>query len=231
MKRWMRVICVMAMAVVCSLTAALPAFAEETPGVEIPVSVSLSGTLPSPAEDFKITLKADDAAYPMPEGAENGTYSMTITGADKKALPTMRYSRVGIYTYTILQEAGSNKKCTYDGTVYYLKVTISNKIDKETGKYNGLEATAVLRTDPNNENKLDEALFKNVYETEHSSSDNTPTPTEEPAPTPTPVPQAVPLNAPRTGDSSSLVLYVVVFGVCLAALAVLFAARKGKKSK
>ena len=56
MKRWMSVILGTVMAVMCMMTMTVPAFAAENPGVSIPVTVSLSGTLPKPAEDFIIKL-------------------------------------------------------------------------------------------------------------------------------------------------------------------------------
>ena len=117
MKKRMKVILGMIVAVVCSLTMATPAFAAEAPEISIPVTVSLTGTLPETAEEFAMELKADDSAYPMPEGAVDGVYTMTITGADTKNIPAISYSRVGVYTYTICQKAGSSETCTYDDAV------------------------------------------------------------------------------------------------------------------
>ena len=106
MKRLMSAVLGILMAVMCMMSMTVPAFAAENPGVSIPVTVSLSGTLPKPAEDFTIKLRADNASYPMPEGAAGDVYTMTITGADTKNLPTISYNRVGVYTYTIYQVAG-----------------------------------------------------------------------------------------------------------------------------
>ena len=199
MKRWMSVILGTVMAVMCMMTMTVPAFAAELPGVSVPVTISLSGTLPYPAEDFTIKLRADNAFYPMPEGSVDGAYSLTITGEDTENFPTITYDRVGIYTYTVYQVAGTNQKCTYDDTVYTLMVTISNKED-----YSGLEATAVLYPDSDGD-KLPGAEFANKYKVDPPS------------------------DTPKTGDESSPLLYAVLIAVSMGVIVTLFLTRKSKK--
>ena len=201
MRKWLNVFLALVMAVMCSVTMALPAYAAELPEVSVPVTISLSGTLPRPAEDYTVVLKADDAAYPMPEGTVDGTYTMTITGEDTKNFPSVTYDRVGVYTYTVYQVAGTNKKCTYDDTVYALKVTITNKAD-----YSGLEATAVLYPDTDGE-KLTGAEFANKYKVDPPS------------------------DTPKTGDESSPMLYAVLIVVSMGVIVTLFLTRKSKKSE
>lgn len=203
MKRWMSIILGTVMAVMCMMSMSMPAFAAENPGVPIPVTVSLSGTLPKPAEDFTIKLRADNASYPMPEGSVGDVYTMTITGADTKNFPTITYNRVGIYTYTIYQVAGSNKKCTYDETVYELMVYITNAEDGS-----GLEATAVLYPDSEGD-KLPGAEFKNEYETEKTTTTDT----------------------PKTGDEANPILYAVLIAVSLGVIVVLILTRKTRKTE
>lgn len=201
MRKWLNVFLALVMTVICSTTMILPAYAAELPGVSVPVTISLSGTLPYPAEDYMVVLKADDSAYPMPEGSVDGVYSLTITGEDTENFPTITYDRVGIYTYTVYQVAGSNKKCTYDDTVYALTVTISNKED-----FSGLEATAVLYPDSDGE-KMPGAEFENKYKVEPPS------------------------DTPKTGDESSPLLYAVLIVVSMGVIVTLFLTRKSKKSE
>lgn len=235
MKRWLSIILGTVMAVVCMTALTVPAFAAETPSVSIPVTVSLTGTQPEQAEDFAVVLKADDAAYPMPDGAENGAYTMTVTGADTKNLPTIAYDRVGIYTYTIAQTAGSNTKCTYDDTVYTLTVQVTNAEDGS-----GLEAVAVLYPDAEGD-KQPGAVFQNAYAVEPTPTPSpvpTPTaePTQEPSETAEPEPTADPngssnADAPKTGDAFSPVLYVALSAASLGAIAALLLIRKHRKTE
>lgn len=205
MRKWLNVFLALVMIVICSTTMIMPAYAEELPGVSVPVTISLSGTLPYPAEDYVVVLKADDSAYPMPEGAVDGAYSLTITGEDTGNFPTITYDRVGIYTYTVYQVAGSNKKCTYDDTVYALTVYITNAEDGS-----GLEATAVLYPDSEGD-KLPGAEFDNEYEYVK------PTPTDP--------------DSPKTGDESTPVLYAVLIAVSLGVIVCLFLTRKSQKAE
>ena len=199
MIKWFTVFLALVMTVMCSVTMVLPAYAAELPGVSVPVTISLSGTLPYPAEDFTVVLKADDADYPMPNGTVNGVYSMTITGEGTENFPTITYSRVGVYTYTVYQVAGTNRKCTYDDTVYTLVVTITNKED-----YSDLEATAVLCPDSDGE-KLPGAELENKYKVEPPS------------------------DTPKTGDESTPLLYAVLIVVSMGVIVGLFLTRKSKK--
>ena len=204
MKKLMRVIIGAMMAVACMM-AAVPAFAADGPEVAIPVKVSLSGTLPSPAENYTIELKADNDAYPMP--GEDDTYTMTITGADTKNLPSISYDKVGVYKYTIRQIAGNNKDCTYDESVYSLTVYVTFAEDGST-----LEATAVLYKGSQSD-KLSAAEFKNVYKTV------TPTPTTTPA------------KSADTGDKSSPILYVVLAAVCVGLIVTQVLIHKNRNKK
>lgn len=199
MRKLLNVFLALVMTVMCSMTMVLPAYAAELPGVSVPVTISLSGTLPYPAEDYTVVLKADDTAYPMPDGAVNGVYFMTITGEDTDNFPMITYERVGIYTYTVYQVAGTNQKCVYDDTVYVLTVTVSNKMD-----YSGLEATAVLYPDSEG-NKQSGAEFGNKYKVE------------------------LPSDTSKTGDESTPLLYVVLIVVSVGVNMSLFLTRKSKK--
>ena len=163
MRKWINLFLALVMIVMCSMTMVVPAYAEELPEqsalpeVYVPVKISLSGPLPNPAEEYIVRMEPEDAAYPMPEGTVDGVSSLTITGAATENFPAIVFDRVGIYTYKLYQLEGTNKRCTYDKTGYFLKVTISNKED-----YSGLEATAVLYPFDGGEKMLT-AEFKNVY--------------------------------------------------------------------
>ncbi len=232
MKRWMSIIFRAVMAAMCMLAMTVSAFAAETPAVTVPVTVSLTGTLPEPAEEYNVVLKAEDAAYPMPEGAKDGEYALTITGESTENFPEITYNRVGIYTYTIAQVAGSNEKCTYDKTVYTLTVQITNAEDGD-----GLEATAVLYADEDG-NKRPCAEFTNEYEVETTEEETTVEETTTVAPTTT---TAAPTTteAPKQSSNTKVLgiedystvwgLLMIVVGACV----ILFAAKEiySKKSK
>ena len=208
MKRWMSIILGTVLAVMSVMTMTVSALAAETPGVSIPVTISLSGTLPETAEDFTVRLQADDPSYPMPKGSDGDVYTMTVTGADTKSFPTVTYDRVGIYTYTIYQVAGSNSKCTYDDSVYALTVYVTNAEDGS-----GLETSAVLYPDAQGD-KLTGATFANEYET------------VPPTPTPDPV-----VPTPITGDTANPLLYAGIIIADLIVIVALVLVHKKRKSK
>lgn len=201
---------VLLMTVLCTMLTAQTVSAAELPSVTVPVEISLSGTLPSTPEEFVVKLVADDASYPMPEGAKDGVYTMIMTGAGTKNFPAIVYDKLGVYTYKIYQEPGSNEKCTYDTAKYELTVYITNAEDGS-----GLEATAVLYPETDGD-KLPGAEFKNVYETE-------PEPTPEP---PAPEVPQTPNPGPKTGDSAQFLLYLTLAGISAAVLVTMIFHRK-----
>lgn len=141
--------------------------AEETPGVSLPVTVLLDGTLPEKEEDFVIKLKAENEANPMPEGSKENPYSMVITGEKTQSFPEITFQEVGVYEYTVWQDKGDNEKCTYDGSIFYVTIYVTNE---ENG--DGLETTVAVYKDGNKDKKV-EIEFENIYETEPEKPDET----------------------------------------------------------
>lgn len=145
--------------IICLIVLAPTALASEVRSGEIPVTISLGDSPPAIEEDYKIMLKADNIAYPMPEGSVDGLFSMDIIGADTTKLPEIGFSSLGIYTYTISQEAGTNELATYDDSKYNLIVYVTNAEDGS-----GLE-TAVLLYMIGETEKLEGVVFHNDYDT------------------------------------------------------------------
>lgn len=201
MKKWSIVFAAWIAVLACMTGAAVPVYAAEGPEISVPVTISLSGTLPHPAETFTVLIKADAPEYPMPHGTVDGICSMTITGEDTKHFPAITYGRVGVYTYKVYQIAGANEKCTYDDIVYTLTVTVSNRAD-----YNGLEVTAVIHPDSEGA-KVPGVLFENKYKVES------------------------PPDPPRTGDEAAPVLYAVLIVVSMGVIAGLLLTRKRKHTE
>lgn len=192
------------MAILVAVTMTMPVFADTTSdllGVKIGVKVTLSGSQPTTAETFTFYLKAVDLASPLPEGAANGAYRFTITGANSCTIPAMTYSSVGIYDYTLYQKQGSNKNCSYDSTIYNLRVAITNGQD---GK---LKETVILKAGNGGE-KQDLAEFKNTYKTVNPAK--TTSITKTPASTNSTSSKRTAGNA-KTGDRSGLLMYAGVF--------------------
>lgn len=176
----------MVLLIIMGLTVLAPiALAAEVRSGEIPVTVSLSGALPTVDEDYEIILKADNPANPMPTGSVLGTFSMLITGANTVKMPEIKFSSLGIYTYTIFQKAGTNELGTYDSGVYHLSVYVTNA---ENGS--GFETTILLNK-LGDTKKLDEIVFHNKY---------------DPKPAPAPAPQQ-----PKTDDETVIWPYIGLF--------------------
>jgi len=131
----------MLLAAALSISMAFGALADEVPKIEIPVEITLEGSVPSAAEEFQVVLKANDAGCPMPEGSVDGAYTMTMVGDSTGNLPAISFPRVGVYGYTIYQEPGTHDKGTYDETVYQVTVYVTNK---EGG---GVETAVVMHVD------------------------------------------------------------------------------------
>ena len=158
-KRLSSAIILLLIMLLCSVLLAEPSFAAEMADGALPVTVKLEGAvLPDPEETYLIRLKADNPAYPMPAGSVNGVYSLLITGAATAGFPAISYSLVGIYTYTLYQEAGDNERASYDDTVYLLTVYVTN--DEHGGQE--LKTQWVLRRDGSAAKQ--DAIFTNFYE-------------------------------------------------------------------
>ena len=157
----------------CAVLLATAAFAQGGVAVTLPVSIRTAGADPEPNAAYTFCLQAVDNA-PMPDGAQNGQYSVTVQGAGDYTFPQITYTAPGIYYYQISHAAGADTRCTYDATVYNVTVAITNKQDGT-----GLESAVTAHTGPSAD-KRDAMLFTNVY---------APRPTTPPTETPTPKPE------------------------------------------
>lgn len=196
----------------CAVLLATAAFAQGGVAVTLPVSIRTAGADPEPNAAYTFCLQAVDNA-PMPDGAQNGQYSVTVQGAGDYTFPQITYTAPGIYYYQISHVAGADTRCTYDATVYNVTVAITNKQDGT-----GLESAVTAHTGPSAD-KRDAMLFTNVY----APRPTTP-PTATPAPTPAPTPEPTPVTRVliQTGQLNwpipvlgGLAVVLVVVGVAL----------------
>ena len=168
---------------VCLLLACAPAFAAYETTATIPVTVRQTGPITRQTYRFVLAPAEGEEGNPMPaEGVENGKAVLEITTDryETKDNFEIRYTRPGVYTYTLRQEAGTDYRMTYDRTEYTVVVYVVND-----GK-GGLEATTVAYR-KGSDKKCDDIVFVN---------DREPDPTATPSPTPTPEPTATPTVEP-----------------------------------
>ena len=64
----------------CAVLLATAAFAQGGVAVTLPVSIRTAGAAPAPTAAYTLCLQAVDNA-PMPDGTQNGQYSVTVQGA------------------------------------------------------------------------------------------------------------------------------------------------------
>lgn len=121
--------------------------------VALPVRVEVSGDVPSPAENFTLTLQAASDGAPMPEGSRGGVYTCTIAGGGSAVL-SLPAAQVGRHLYTLRQEPGGFVRGAYDSRVYHIAVTVT---------YDGVCTAAVYGDETMAGDKYDTAVFRNVY--------------------------------------------------------------------
>lgn len=117
--------------------------ASQTPAsVNLPVKLTVTGSAPSSKElDYTFRLTAITEGAPMPEDAlqdeETGAWykdeTLTIKGKGEETLSwPLTFTRVGEYHYKVEQIRGTHKRCSYDKTVYYVKITVVNSVDGDS---------------------------------------------------------------------------------------------------
>lgn len=142
---------------------------------------------------------------PMPSGSTDEGYVLSIKGSGTEKLPVLSFESPGVHTYTISQIKGSNSQCSYDETVYTMKVYVTNN---ENGP--GLVSEIVL-TVPGMDGKPEHIIFVNKYPTVPDDPDDP--------------------DGPQTGDSSHLWLYICLGAVSLTALVTLFLTKRRKSEQ
>ena len=103
---------------------------------------------------FEFTLKADDAANPMPAEAAVGAKTVSIKGAGPTEFGKISFTAPGTYTYTITETKGGGSGWTNDTQTYTLKYEVKDKGDG---------TLSVTRTI--NDDAKGEAVFTNEYKT------------------------------------------------------------------
>lgn len=136
---------------------------------------------------------------------EEHPYVLSIKGSGTEKLPVLSFESPGVHTYTISQIKGSNSQCSYDETVYTMKVYVTNN---ENGP--GLVSEIVL-TVPGMDGKPEHIIFVNKYPTVPDDPDDP--------------------DGPQTGDSSHLWLYICLGAVSLTALVTLFLTKRRKSEQ
>ena len=163
LKRFALVLCLVALCVSMMGVAAF-AVSYDPVTATIPVEITLSGHLPEVPDTFQVELTADDPAFPMPEGSQDGVYIMELTDdpADEFG-PTfgntfdITYDKHGIYTYTVKQLELGNEDCYQDAHTYKVIAQVINNED-----YTAFDLIVVVYRDDQTE-KRDDIIFENRY--------------------------------------------------------------------
>lgn len=217
---------VLLLALLCLLCSGVTAFAAEAAAVvKLPVSLTLSGSVPATQETYSFVLEAVDDA-PLPEET-----TVTITGEGETEFPAISYSEPGVYCYTVSETAGTAERAHYDSTVYYVKVTVLNAQD------GGLEAVAVAYTDAAMSGEKTDIRFENTYDAKDKTDEEKPdkgktddvkpgkdtTEDQKPAKDTT---EKTRTDRVKTGDSSNAVYYAVLGAAAVGIAAVTLKRRR-----
>lgn len=170
---------------------------EKTVTVRIPVSCTGDYT----AERFTFELEGGGSVY---EQVDAGT----LTLADgEEGYFAVTYSYPGTYHYTAEQKPGSDDATVYDDTVYQIDVYVT---ENDAGEKE-VHPVMYVKGEMEKREKLD---FHNSREVPVSPEEpESPKESEQPEQTETVTPVSVPevrRTEPRTGDNSSLTLWIVV---------------------
>lgn len=157
-KNMFRVIRMVVVAMLCTFMLAQPVLAAGFASVSIPVEVKATGNKPSVPEKYHIQVKAESENAPLPpEDSAAGKHWMTITGPGKRNID-IDFDGLGIYKYSVRQEKGTNRNCTYDDRVYFVTVYVLN--DEENG---GVEVIYNIYLGDEDGKKVDDIIFENKY--------------------------------------------------------------------
>jgi len=143
-----------ALLLVLTLAAFLPlagAGAEVFNTAQITATIAATGTSIQNMDEYTVCMKATNGG-PMPEGTEEGVFSMTRTGPGDVTFPTLSFTTYGVYTYDVWQLSGSHPSAvSYDPNVYTVKIFVTNA---------NVPAQLIYI---NGEKKVTEVLFTNEY--------------------------------------------------------------------
>ena len=171
-----------------------------------PVAKVIEGDAPDQDEMFTFTLTAIEtsvegmtpAAMPLPEGAENGVMTMTITGAGSMDFGKFFFTRLGTYKYEIREVNDGREGYTYDTHVYTIEFSITVN-DKD----NSLVKTMTVDGEAVDEFADGQFTFVNTYKKEVTPP-------------------------PETGDNSRALLNAVIVVLSVAGIAFILKKKKEK---
>ncbi len=121
---------------------------------ELTVVKKLAGDTPAKPETFKFVLMAKDEGAPMPEGSDNGTKEISITGAGTASFGRITFDHAGTYEYTVMERNTGDTHYTYDKSIY----NVVYKVNEEKGK-----KTVERSITKSGESTADSIIFLNNY--------------------------------------------------------------------
>jgi len=211
----------------CSLMMAwIPVHAEETVSVKLPVSQTFrkpDSTVFDEGGIFAYKLTASSAETPMPAGSIQDEYQFSLKNDQSLEIEPMTYSQTGIYMYRLELVTDSEKTgYIYDKEVYFITVYV-------TYTENDSLVTAVIAKNLAG-NKVGSLDFHHAYQALTSDSATMVDP-----PVKKTVSCGTSLKNPgytsvvKTGDSSNIVIWIVI--LAMAATGILVAVAEQRKKK
>ena len=148
MKKFLALVLVLTMVLALGVTVSAEEAPTVTPeAVTLTKTYELTGGTAAPEEELSFTVTADEANLPVASGElVVGTENKVTTSGKETteisvSFPT--YNKVGVYKYTISENAGSTLGVEYDKDPLYVVVTVTNTA-AGTGSEDALEVTVAV---------------------------------------------------------------------------------------
>ena len=179
-----------------------------------PIEKKIMGN-PKNKSTFTFVLTPNDPSFPMPPGGEDGELVTTVEGEGDVEFGNMNFSAPGIYEYTAAERDTGIDGYIFDTTVYTVRYTVTEQdgrlVSKRTFLQNGRES----------ENQ-EAVVFVNTY-TGDDSEDKGSDGRDDKGSDDKKSDDKNSGGTPSTGDTTDLMLWIVLAGVSVVGL--LFARR------
>jgi pilin isopeptide linkage protein len=189
-----------------------------------PVEKRVTGYEGDDYPTFSFTLKAEGDAYPMPEGSEGGTKTVSLAGPGKVEFGGITFEKAGDYSYLVFEVQGKQSGWTYDQARYRISYHVT---DDGSGQL-AVETSVQPVTADGVGDAVDKAVFTNSYQEPGSpSTPSTPnTPKTPSGAKPAPKAQA---STPGTGDYALGAGGIALLGGAAVAVAAVLRRRDASK--